>query len=285
MKFHEFIQSVSSTGVFSDVVLTVIVVAGLWLLRLMIIKAIKQSPTDEGKNYKWRRITSYSIGLIGLVFLIAIWFEGLKSMGTFLGLFAAGTAIALREPLADIAAWAYITIRKPFNIGDRIQLAEQKGDIIDIRIFKVVILEIGNWVQGDQSTGRIIHIPNHKVFGEPVANYTSNFDFIWNELAVQLTLESDWKKAKVHLQQIADNRLKDFTKHAEKQVKRANKSYFIHFEYLTPIIYTKVNEAGINLTIRYPCNPQKRRELEHAIWEDFLELVESSENIKLAPST
>lgn len=281
MDFQNFTES----GLMVNIALTLIVIVGLWLVRLLIIQAVNRNIDEKRQKYKWRKYVSYFIGLFGLIALIAIWFEGLQSVGTFLGLFAAGLAIALRDPLTDIAAWVYIAIRKPFTIGDRIQLGEHKGDIIDIRLFKFTILEIGNWVQADQSTGRVIHMPNHKVFSEPLANYTGDFEFIWNELAVLLTFDSDWKKAKEELQQIGDNRLKDFVEHAEGQVQRASKSYFIRYKYLTPIVYTDVKESGINLTIRYLCNPRQRRGIVHAIWEDVLGLVESSERINLAYPT
>ncbi len=290
MEFQDFTQSISdymqaSSGVAGHIVFTLIVIFALWLLRLVLIRIINRNLTNKRQRYSWRKNVSYIIGVISLLCLGAIWFEGLQSIGTFLGLFAAGLAIALRGPLTDIAAWIYIAIRKPFKIGDRIQIGENKGDIIDLRLFKFTILEIGNWVQADQSTGRIIHMPNHKVFSEPLANYTGDFEFIWNELHILVTFDSDWKKAKIKLQEIADHHLKDFIDHAESQVRRASKSYLIHYKYLTPIVYTDVKESGIDLTIRHLCDPRQRRGIQQAIWEDTLDLVEKYDDINLAYPT
>ena len=64
------------------------------------------------------------------------------------------------------------------------------------RIFMFTLMEIGNWVDADQSTGRVIHIPNGKVFKEVLANYSKGFQYIWNEIPVLVTFESNWKKAK-----------------------------------------------------------------------------------------
>ena len=74
--------------------------------------------------------------------------------------------------------------------------ATTKGDVIDIRVFQFSILEVGNWVDADQSTGRIINIPNGKVFTETMVNYTTGFEYIWNEMPVLVTFESEWEKAK-----------------------------------------------------------------------------------------
>ena len=96
-----------------------------------------------------------------------------------------------------------------------IELGPNKGDVIDIRPFKFTILEIGNWVNADQSTGRVIHIPNHAVFTESLANYTSDFEFIWNEVQVLLTFESDWKTAKKMLVEIINEVSAEFIDQAE----------------------------------------------------------------------
>ncbi len=290
MNFQDFSRSISEylqspSSLVWHILFTLIVIAVLWLFRLLVIRIINRNISDKRQKYNWRKNITYLTGLIGLLCLSAIWFEGLQSIGTFLGLFAAGLAIALRGPLTDLAAWIYIAIKKPFKIGDRIQIGDNKGDIIDLRIFKFTILEIGNWVQADQSTGRIIHMPNHKVFSEPVANYTGDFEFIWNEMHVLLTFESDWRMAKNKLQEIADKHLKDFINHAEKQVGKAAKSYLIHYKYLTPIVYTSVKESGIDLTIRHLCGPRKRRGIEQAIWEDALNLIEQSDRLDLAYPT
>lgn len=65
--------------------------------------------------------------------------------------------------------------KRPFDVGDRIQIAGFAGDVVDIRIFEFTLLEIGNWVDADQSTGRVVHIPNQKLLTEPIANYTAEY--------------------------------------------------------------------------------------------------------------
>ena len=76
-------------------------------------------------------------------------------MSTFLGLLSAGVAIALKDPLVNLAGWGFIVWRKPFGIGDRIQLGDSRGDVIDQRIFMFTLMEIGNWVDAERSTGRV----------------------------------------------------------------------------------------------------------------------------------
>ena len=290
MQFQNFTQKVgdyfqNSPQLATKIGITIVVFIVLWLVRMIIVRVINRNIENTRQKYRWRKNASYATGFLGLLIIGVIWFEGLQEIGTFFGLLSAGLAIALREPVTDFAGWIFITLRKPLNVGDRIQIGDVKGDIIDIRIFQFTILEIGNWVHADQSTGRVVHVPNHEIFSQPLANYTSDFEFIWNEMEVLVTFESDWKKAKEMLQKIADEQMEDFIEHAQTQVRRANKSYLVHYEYLTPIVYTDVKESGINLTIRHLCDPRKRRSVGQSMWENILDQFNQCDDIDFAYPT
>lgn len=282
-EFSSFIEQFPSMSY--QIAATLIVILVLWIIRLITIRVINRRIEDDKIQYKWRKNLTYLTGFVGIFLVGSIWSEGFKTFSTFLGLLSAGLAIALKDPVSDFAGWIFVLWRKPFDVGDRVQIGEVKGDVIDIRLFKFTVLEIGNWVHADQSTGRVVHVPNHNIFTESLANYTSDFEFIWNELQVLITFESDWKKAKGILQEIADEHLKDFVEHAQQQVKRASKSYLIHYKYLTPIVYTDVKESGVNLTIRHLTDPRQRRKISQAIWENVLDRFDANEDIELAYPT
>lgn len=222
---------------------------------------------------------------IGFLAVVQIWFASIESIATFLGLLSAGIAIALKDPVTDLAAFLFVIWRKPFDVGDRIELDTIKGDVIDIRPFKFTVLEIGNWVDADQSTGRVIHVPNHKVFTHQLANYTSDFEFIWNEIQVLVTFESDWKLAKDILSEVVLDVSKEFIEKAKAEIAKASKSYLIEFKYLTPIVYTDVKDSGVNLTVRYLTNPRKRRGTTQKIWESILDRFAENDTIDFAYPT
>ena len=191
------------------VLISVLVIIILFVLRRALLAVIGRRVEDPASRYRWAKSSAYTASLIGLAVVIQIWFVALRSLSTFLGLLSAGLAIALRDLVADFAGWLFILFRRPFDLGDRIQIGAHAGDVIDRRIFQFSIMEIGNWVGADQSTGRVIHIPNQRVFLEPLANYSAGFPYLWNELKVLVTLESDWKKAKTLFAQITEEITKD----------------------------------------------------------------------------
>lgn len=264
---------------------TIGVIFLMWLFRFIIMRLIHRNADHKRTVYKWRKNITYVVYLVGALLIGQIWFKVIGELGTYLGLLSAGIAIALKEPVASMAGWVYVVSRKPFDMGDRIQIGQTIGDVIDISVFKFTVLEIGNWVDAEQSTGRVIHIPNYKVFQLDIANYTSNFEFIWQEISVLLTYESNWRKAKKLLQDIADTTMKDFIDLAREQIKHAEKSYLIQYRYLTPIVYTGKKDSGINLTIRYISDPRKGRSSTQVIWEAIFERFEDHNDIQFAYPT
>lgn len=177
------------------IIISLVTVLLLVVARRGILVLVDRRVQDSRARYRWSKSSSYVVFVLGLFVVAQVWFTAIRSFGTFLGLLSAGVAIALKDVAADLAGWVFILWRRPFELGDRIQIGDNAGDVVDIRIFAFTIMEIGNWVDADQSTGRMIHIPNALVFTQPQANYTASFPFIWNELPVLLTFESDWEKA------------------------------------------------------------------------------------------
>jgi small-conductance mechanosensitive channel len=257
----------------------------LWLIRRIVLMIINRRQDDITIRYRWRKSTAYVAFGFGVVVVGSIWFEGFQSVSTYLGLLSAGLAIALRDPLVNLAGWAFILWRRPFVVGDRIQIDDQRGDVIDQRIFMFSLMEIGNWVDADQSTGRVIHIPNGKIFIGVLANYTSGFQYIWDEIPVLLTFESNWKQAKSILTGIASKNAEHLSEAAASEIRKAAQKLMIFYSHLTPIVYTSVQDSGVLLTIRYLTAPRSRRSSVEAMWEDILDAFSECDDIDFAYPT
>jgi len=257
----------------------------LWLVRLATLVAVNRRTRDVRLRYHWKKTTQYVVAIAAIFMLGRIWFQGFQSLATYLGILSAGMAIALKELVANFVGWAFILWRRPFEVGDRIEIGDTAGDVIDLRIFQFTLLEIGHWVDADQSTGRIIHVNNGSVFSSSLANYSKGFQHIWNELAVLVTFESDWKRAKGLLAEIAATHGEELSTEAEARLRQAARKFMIFYSKLTPTVYTAVRDCGVLLTVRYLCDPRRRRSTEQEIWEDILEAFAEADDIDFAYPT
>lgn len=262
----------------------------LWILLVVILinvlNRIYYRAIKDNKTYhSVKKTSTYTLATLLLVILLFLWMDSSDNLATYAGLLSAGIAISLKELFSNIAGWLFILSRKPFKIGDRILISDQKGDVIDIRIFQFSLMEVSSNEMGEQSTGRIVDVPNYYILVHPLLNYTKGFEYIWNEVQILLTFESDWRLAKSILNQMIHSKNFENIADVDSQIKNAAKRYSIHYSNLTPIVYTNVKESGVELTIRYLCAPKKKRHTVNAIWEEVLTMVEDHEAIGLAYPT
>jgi len=240
---------------------------------------------DKRQQYQWRKSISYVESVLALLLIATIWIDGLSQIGTFLGLLTAGVAIALKDVVADLAGWVFIVWKGPFRLGDRIQVGPHSGDVVDISILQFSMIEIGNWVDADQSTGRLIHIPNAKVLSSPVANYMDEFPFLWHEIPVLVTFESDWRAAKAILEEIVEGESQAVGDQAREALRRSQGKTLITYDRVSGTVYTSVRADGVLLTLRFLVEPRQRRGTEQRVWERILDAFDAEEAISLAYRT
>jgi small-conductance mechanosensitive channel len=269
------------TQLVASVILLVVLIA-LWVA---VVHGIARRIDDSAIWYQARKAASYTAAVITVVGLLWIWVGALRQLGTFFGLLSAGVAIALSDLLKNVAGWLYILVRRPYRVDDRIEIDGVRGDVIDIRMFRTTLLEIGNWVDADQSTGRIVHIPNGKVLSTDVFNATEGFGYLWHELPVKITFESDWRLAEQLFLDILNNIGGHTTEEAAIRIRRTARSYKIRYTHLTPTVYLSVRDSGVLLTGRVLVDTRRRRSMEQQIWRALLEAFEDEAGIELAYPT
>jgi small-conductance mechanosensitive channel len=263
-----------------------VIVLLLWIVisrlsRRLIVRAVD----EPASRFQMARVSGYVIAGVAVMAIARLWLQAMAGLATYLGLLSAGIAIALQDLLTNLAGWLFIVIRRPFRVGDRIQVGTNTGDVVDIRPFRFVMLEIGNWVHADQGTGRVLHVPNGLVFKHTVANYDEAFGYIWNELEVTVTYESDWRLAKKTLERILADQSEKLDGHVRKRIDEAAHVLHIKFPKLTPVVWTTVADSGICLTMRYLCKPRERRSSATHIWEQVLDAFAELPNVDFAYPT
>ena len=285
MQFEWLIKFFTYSSIQVKIVASIMAFIIFFIFRKIIQKYAVNKIKDVKIRYRWQKILSYTSFTLSAIIVGQIWFKGIQSIATYLGLVSAGIAVALKDPLVNLIGWQYILWRRPFDVGDRVEIGQKSGDVIDITAFNFTMMEIGNRVNADESTGRIIHVPNGRVFTDDLANYGKGFKYIWNEIKVLVTFESNWKKAKKILKTIANDHSEYVTTEAAREYEKATQLFMIQKPNFKPEVYTKVEDSGVNLTIRYLCNPRKRRLTAQIIWEEVLNEFDKHNDIGFAYPT
>ncbi len=235
--------------------------------------------------YRSTKSVRRMVVFLAVVSIALVWSPGFGDLLTLLTVIGAGMAIALREVLLSIGGWARITLMSSYKEGDRIEINGVSGDVIDVRVLRTSLMEIRGWVDADQSTGRIVHIPNSWIFLYPVYNFTRSFEFIWNEIPVTVTFRSNWRAARDIMMKYAEESAAIIEQQARKEIKQVSREFLIHYSILTPFVYVRIVPDGVQLTLRYLCEARKRRGSEHALNLMMLDDFREHPDIELAHHT
>jgi len=264
---------------------TIFVILVGYIFLFLLVKIVNTKIRDIKKRHTFRKIAVYIVTIVITIVVFLIWLQNLHSFSIYLGVLSAGLALALQEVILSIAGWMLIVFRRPFEVGDRVELNGVKGDIIDIRLFQISMLEIGNWVDADQSTGRIVHIPNSLLFKTQSFNYSRGFEFIWNEIPILVTFESDWKCGKEIMLKHAQKFAEGLEDQVQRKIKAMRNRYMIYYGKLTPIVYVNIKDSGVELTLRYLTESKKRRASQDNLCQSILTDFEQENNINFAYPT
>ena len=272
MKILDYLLTFNYSKYFIIMARTFITYAFFKLLKYIIVYVT----TKWIKRSKTRFVFHQSVNIIlnilcfGIIFLL--WFPYLKSVMTIISFVSAGVTIAIREIILNLFAGFYIKAKKPFKLEDRISIDGVTGDVVLINNLSFKILEVGDRINGEQSSGLIINIPNSYVFSKTLKNYSLAFKYIWNEITIKLRIDADLEKNKQEIMNIINSNetVSEIPKKMKKEIKQATIDYRIYYNHLEPIIYTKVQDNHIELSLRFLTHPKKTRIIEDYLWTNIL---------------
>ena len=243
--------------------------------------------TESKTRFLFRRVTFMLHILVFLVLLLAIWVRNPQTLLVSYGLIAAGVAFALQEIFKNIAGGIILFVSRIYGIGDRIEINGKYGDVIDVGIMYTTLMELREWVSGDQPTGRITVIQNSQILSSPVNNYTKDHPFIWDEIGIPITYDSDWRKAEEIILRVVERETKEVTESAKRSISALADKYYLPQRSETPSVYMTLTDNWISLHVRYITEVRSRRPLRSRLSRLILEDFEKSDGVrvKIASST
>lgn len=264
----------------------------LWLVVIMLSigflrKLLKRRIEDTSVRYKAQKgVELLGYIMIGLLILIAFTVEDVKDYTIIIGLFTAGITFTLQELILSIAGSFYIFFVRVYKPGDRIEINNIKGDVIDIDSIYTTLMEVGEWVNSDNYSGRIVKISNAFVFKGPIKNYSIDFPFVWDELNILITYGSDVSLAKKIIIEKSSELLTDYIHLSAANWEKMVERYYIENARLEPTVALRLTDNWVELNLRYISDYKLRRSTRHQLFEHIQKAITSTEGrVVLASQT
>lgn len=233
--------------------------------------------SDGDTSYSVRRVLTFVGYILVVLFIISVIGNQLSSLAVTLGVAGAGIAFALQEVIVSIAGWIAISFGHYFRIGDRIEINNVKGDVIEINVLRTTLMEIREWVEGDQYNGRIVFVPNSAVFSGSIFNYTRDFPFLWDEIKIPIKFGSDYQLARQIITETGESLLGDYATAAEEKWEKMHRRYAIEPAMVSPNVTLIANDNWVEFTLRYVVDYKKRRSTKDKLFTRLLTEIENTE--------
>jgi len=256
-----------------------------FFFEVLFVELVTNRVKDSKTRYSLRKIISIlSIAVFFLV-SISIWIIETQNILIALGLLGAAIAFAIQDIFKNFIGGIMIYLNGIYRVGDRVEINQKFGDVIDISVFYTTLMETREWVAGDQATGRLTTIPNASVLAGTIQNYTKDFTFMWDELTIPITYDSDWKEASTKIIDIVKKETNQVSENAKKTMEKIEGKYYFTQRSLDPAIFMTLTDNWITFAIRYVTEVRTRRTLHDLLTRTILTEIEKTEKIKIASTT
>lgn len=249
---------------------------------MIIDEALSGRIKDSRTRYSFKKTISILQIAAIVVVLIRIWVDDGQALLVSFGIIGAGIAIALQDVFKNFAGGVILFTSGIYRAGDRIEIDGTTGDVIDIGIFYTTVLEIKGWVIGDQATGRLVVIPNGKVIGCQIFNYSKDHGYIWDELMFPIAFDSNWRKAKDIMLGVAREETISYSIEAEGDIERIGEKYYVPKVDLQPNVFIALTDNWVEMVLRYVTPVRRRRAIRDILSRGILEELEAAEDIRIA---
>jgi small-conductance mechanosensitive channel len=256
--------------------------------------AFRRARPDHARFWTWQLISIGSAAVLVLG-LVSIWIDQPGRLTTAVGLMTAGLAFALQRVVTSIAGYVVILRGRNFTIGDRIVMGGVRGRVIALGFMQTTIMEMGQapgeegddpsiWVKSRQYTGRIVTVTNDRIFEQPVYNYTREFPFLWEEIAIPIAYKDDWRRAEDIVRGVADRHTRHIAERSRAALHDMARRYFEVDAETTPAVYVRLTDNWVELTVRFIAEAHDIRQLKDRMSRDILTRFEQA-RIGIASAT
>ena len=238
---------------------------------------------DTRRRGQMLQFRNFVISALVAIVLAFEFVSEVGSLATVIGLGTAGIAVALQDVILSIAGYFRIGGRFGIKVGDWVELQGVRGEVIDIGLTKLTMVELGGEGQREP-TGRLLVMPNSVVFREKFANRAYGTSLGWAELALTVAPDCDYQIAeKLMLEAVEEvfSRYRDAARSGSREMERR---FNLRLEPPRPQSRLRIASGAIHLSVRYPVDVRMQLQVTDEISRRVLEALMREPRIRLAPS-
>jgi len=221
--------------------------------------------------------------MVGAVLIMGFVSE-FSSLATFAGFVTAGIAVGLQAVLLSVAAYFFVVGRYGIRVGDRISIAGVTGDVIDIGLVRLYLMELAGTGIDLYPTGRVVVFSNSVLFqaGTPLFKQIPGTEYAWHEVAVLLAPGGDYKFVQEKLGKAVDSVYQQYRERVERQLGGIEQN--IGTQLKTPATEAKLQltDAGLEFIVRYPVDIRRASEIDDHVTRAVVDIVNNDLAVKAA---
>ena len=246
---------------------------GIYGVYVLVARVLVDHAKDKRRRHDLRNVLRFVFILAALLGTFAVLTRQWVGLLVSLGVVGFAITFALQQPLFSLTGWIYIMVKRPYGVGDRVEIEGSKGDVVDVDFFVTTLWEInGGVVSSNQPSGRVITLPNSVVLSSHVYNYSyREFPHIWNELTVQVAYETDLEFARELLIEEADDYLGEEMRRAVQNYRKRLAETPVELEVSDrPTVNINQQESWVELKLRYLVHPRRGQSVRNDLYERIL---------------
>ncbi len=225
------------------------------------------------------------LGLIVLIVVLINFSDEIGSAATVVGFAAAGIAVALQNVILSIAGYFFLIGRFGIKAGDRVQIGGVTGDVIDIGLVKLSLMELGGTGTHHEPTGRVVVFSNAIVF-QPSGNFfkqAPGTSFVWNEVRLTLAPNIDYRLAEKRLLEVVDEVFARYRDRVMRDYRHLERDLNVMLETPKPQSRLYLSKAGLEIVIRYPAETYSAPQITDEISRRVLDAIDREPSLRMAP--
>lgn len=266
----DLVNSIPISGSMSRLLASsLLLVIGVLALRAVLGRFIRKTVNSNELRRRWFVQSRNGLLLLLVLGLIMIWASELRTLALSIVAIAVAFVVATKELIMCVTGSMVKSAGRSFNLGDRIQIKDFRGDVIDQNLLTTTILEVGPGKLTHQRTGRMTVLPNSLFVSEAVINESYTHDWVLHVFVVPFKREENWKKAKAVFLEAAQEHTAPYLDDVRRYMKRMSDNRGLDIPTVEPRVSLQVPAAGeIHLVVRFPVKASERSFAEQAILSD-----------------